>query len=215
MPSVPAINFDQPPAEPLTWFNRWFDEAKAIAIQIGLPNPNAMTLATVDAPPESRPSARIVLLKSIDERGVVFFTNRESRKGAALAARPRAALLFHWDALDRQVRIEGGVSEVSETESDAYWATRARLSQIGAWASRQSRTLESREQLEIAVAEIMDRHTNDEGIEQPIPRPPHWGGYRVALEAIEFWQGHPFRLHDRVEYRKQPDGSWRTRRLWP
>jgi pyridoxamine 5'-phosphate oxidase len=215
MPDASPINFDQPPADPLAWFNQWFDEAKAMARRIGLPNPNAMTLATVDPSPLSSPSARIVLLKSIDARGAVFFTNRESRKGAALAAHPRAALLFHWDALDRQVRIEGAVTEVSDAESDAYWATRARLSQIGAWASRQSRTLEGREQLEIAVAEIMDRYTSAEGVEQPIPRPPHWGGYRVALDAIEFWQGHPFRLHDRMEYRKQPDGSWRTRRLWP
>lgn len=216
------IDFDHPPADPLPWFHQWFEEAKAAAARIGLLNPNAMTLATIDGPPnDGRPSARIVLLKSIDSGGAVFYTNRDSRKGAALKAHPRAALLFHWDALDRQVRIEGAVSEASDAESDAYFASRARLSQIGAWASRQSSELKSREELEIAVAQVMDRYTGPNGEELPIPRPPHWGGYRVALESIEFWQGHPFRLHDRVVYeRAKPlrNGgvtAWSTKRLFP
>jgi pyridoxamine 5'-phosphate oxidase len=171
-----------------------------------------MTLATVDA--DGRPSARIVLLKAIDTReggGAVFYTNRDSRKGAALKAHPRAALLFHWDALDRQVRIEGAVTEVSDAESDGYFATRPRLSQISAWASKQSRAVSGgREALEAAASEIEQRFAG-----KPVSRPPHWGGYRVAIEVIEFWQGHPFRLHDRAVYTRQRNGSWKTQRLYP
>lgn len=212
-----AIDFDDPPADPLQWFNRWFEEAKAAAARIGLKNPNAMTLATVDGQPsDGRPSARIVLLKSIDERGAVFYTNRQSRKGHALTAHPRAALLFHWDTLDRQVRIEGAVTEVSDAESDEYFASRPLDSQLGAWASQQSRAIAGgREALEIAVAEVMDRFADALNAGGKVPRPPHWGGYRVALESIEFWQGHPFRLHDRVVYTRQSTGGWSTRRLFP
>lgn len=212
MPTTPAdpIDFDAPPADPLAWLARWLDEARAT----GLPNPNAMTLATVDA--DGSPSARIVLLKSIDVHGAVFYTNRESRKGQALAAHPRAALLFHWDALDRQVRIEGSVTSVSDAESDAYFATRPWESRIGAWASVQSQPVADRAALQAAVAEVIRRFED-----QPdVPRPPHWGGYRVALGAIEFWQGHPYRLHDRLVYR--PSGSaaaappsWTVQRLFP
>jgi pyridoxamine 5'-phosphate oxidase len=211
-----TIDFDHPPADPLAWFERWFAEARTKYAAIGLPNPHAMTLATVDG--DGRPSARIVLLKGVHARdggGVVFYSNRESRKGTALAANPRAALLFHWDALDRQVRIEGAVTRVSDAESDAYFATRPLDSQLGAWASRQSQPLESREALEIAVAEVMDRFADAINAGGKIPRPPHWGGYRVAIESIEFWQGHPFRLHDRVVYTHQRDGSWQTQRLFP
>jgi pyridoxamine 5'-phosphate oxidase len=211
-----SIDFDHPPADPLTWFTTWFEQARNSCAQIGLPNPHAMTLATVDA--DGRPSARIVLLKEIDQRdggGIVFYTNRESRKGAALAVNPRAALLFHWDALDRQVRIEGPVTLISDAESDAYFATRPLDSQLGAWASRQSQPLESREVLEIAVAEVMDRFAGAINAGGKIARPPHWGGYRVSIESIEFWQGHPFRLHDRVVYSRQRDGAWSTKRLFP
>lgn len=198
------MDFEHPPIDPLLWFHEWFAEAR----RTGLPNPNAMTLATADA--DGRPSARIVLLKEIDERGAVFFTNRQSRKGAALAANPRAALLFHWDPLDRQVRIEGTVTTVSDAESDAYFASRPRPSQIGAWASQQSKPVASRQALEDAVAEVEKRYAD-----QPVPRPPHWGGYRVALEMIEFWQGHRYRIHDRVVYRRAADGAWMAQRLFP
>ncbi len=213
-----SVDFEHPPGDPLAWFAMWFEEAKAACARLGLPNPNAMTLATVDGPPQQgRPSARTVLLKSIDERGAVFYSNRLSRKGKALAANPHAALLFHWDALDRQVRIEGAVSEVSDAESDAYFASRPLDSQLGAWASAQSQPLVGgREALEIAVAEQMDRFADVINAGGTIPRPTHWGGYRVALESIEFWQGHPFRLHDRVRFtRDGGDHGWSITRLFP
>jgi len=210
------IDFDHPAADPLIWFNQWFDEAKQACARLGLRNPNAMTLATVDGPPAQGPSARIVLLKHIDERGAVFYTNRQSRKGEALQAHPRAALLFHWDVLDRQVRIEGAVTLVSEGESDAYFATRPLDSQLGAWASQQSREFAGgREQLEIAVAGVMDRFADVIKAGGNIPRPPYWGGYRVALETIEFWQGQPSRLHDRVLYTNKRGNTWTTARLFP
>jgi len=213
MPDATLVDFDHPPADPLPWLHAWLADARVACDRVGLPNPNAMTLATVDA--DGRPSARIVLLKDIDERGAVFYTNRRSRKGAALAANARAALLFHWDALDRQVRIEGEVTEVSDAESDAYFATRPLDSQIGAWASKQSQPLENREALEIAVAGAMDKFADVINAGGQVPRPPHWGGYRVALESIEFWQGHPFRLHDRAVYTRQARGSWTKQRLFP
>ena len=164
------MNFDDPPSDPVAAFTVWMDEAR----QTALPNPNAMTLATADA--AGRPSARIVLLKDLSERGAVFYTNRLSRKGRELAANARAALLFHWDVLDRQVRIEGEVSLVSDAESDAYFATRPRPSRIGAWASRQSEVVASRAELEAAVADVQERFAD-----QDVPRPPHWGGYCVSL----------------------------------
>lgn len=198
------MDFDHPPADPIAQLNEWLDDAR----RAGLPNPNAMSLATVDA--KGRPSVRIVLLKALDARGAVFFTNRLSRKGAELAARPQAALLFHWDTLDRQVRIEGEVSAVSEAESDAYFATRPRQAQIGAWASRQSQPAANRAELEAAMAREEKRFAGKD-----VPRPPHWGGYRVSLNAIEFWHGCPARLHDRVVYIPDGRGRWRTQRLYP
>lgn len=198
------MDFDHPSKDPVAEFNRWFEQAR----QTNLPNPNAMTLATVD--PDGLPSARIVLLKSIDDHGAIFYTNRHGRKGRALAANPRAALLFHWDVLDRQVRIEGEVTEVSDSESDAYFATRPRESCIGAWASRQSEPAADRAALDTAVAEVEARFADRE-----VPRPPHWGGYRVSLNSIEFWQGHRHRLHDRVVYTREPAGNWTVQRLFP
>lgn len=197
------FDFDRPPADPIAPAQRWFKEAEGI----GLPNPNAMTLATID--PDGRPSARIVLLRGFDERGAVFYSNRESRKGVALAAHPRASLLFHWDPLDRQIRLEGPVAEASDAESDAYFAQRPRENQINAWASQQSRPIESRQSLEDLHERFRDRFEGG-----PVPRPPHWGGYRVGLERIEFWQGHPHRLHDRVVYTRQA-GGWTLQRLCP
>lgn len=200
------MDFDHPPADPVAQIQAWLEDAK----RTGLPNPNAMTVATVDA--DGRPSARIVLLKSLDQRGAVWFTNRESRKGLALAAHPRAALLFHWDALNRQVRIEGSVTLVPDSESDAYFATRPRESRIGAWASDQSQPVRDRAELERRFKEAEQRFAGAD-----VPRPPHWGGYRVSLDSIEFWQGHEFRLHDRIVYTPAPGslGVWRTQRLFP
>ncbi len=198
------MDFDHPSPDPLHEFGRWFEQAS----QTNLPNPNAMTLALVD--PDGRPSARIVLLKGINEHGAVFFTNRAGRKGVAIEANPRAALLFHWDMLDRQVRIEGEVTALPDAESDAYFATRPRASQIGAWASRQSEPVASRVELDAAVTEVEARFAD-----QDVPRPPYWGGYRVSLESIEFWQGHRHRLHDRVVYTRDANGKWSVQRLFP
>jgi pyridoxamine 5'-phosphate oxidase len=189
----------------LRQFGRWLDEAVAA----GLPEPTAMTLATVDA--DGRPDARIVLLKAADARGFVFFTNYESRKGAELALRPAATLLFHWVELERQVRIAGMVSKADADESDRYCATRPRDARIGAWASPQSRVIADRAWLEREFAAARERFA---GVGENVPRPPHWGGYRVAPEAIEFWQGRESRLHDRLRYRREAS-LWRIERLAP
>ena len=201
---APSIDFDHPPADPLPVFERWFADAQSLPT----PNPNAMTLATVDA--DGAPSARIVLLRGISPEGARFFTNRNSRKGKALAANARAALLFHWDLLDRQVRIEGRVSLATDAESDEYFAHRPVDSRVNAWASDQSEPVDSRAELERRAAELTARFANAE-----VPRPPHWGGYRVSLDRIEFWQGDKYRLHDRIVYTRQADLSYAATRLCP
>lgn len=189
-------------ADPVRQFARWWDEA----IASKLPEPNAMTLATADA--DGRPSARVVLLKGFDEAGFVFYTNYESRKGRELAANPRASLLFFWPELERQVRIEGKVAHVGEDESDRYYASRPLASRIGAWASPQSQPIPGKAWLLAQAAEMGLRH----GLNPK--RPPHWGGYRVAPVAVEFWQGRPSRLHDRLLYTRQGD-AWSRVRLSP
>ena len=189
--------------DPFGQFAVWFDEAIAAEVI----ESNAMTLAT--ATPDGIPSARIVLLKDVDPTGFVFFTNYDSRKGGELEANPRAALLFYWAQLTRQIRIEGDVRRVSVAESDAYFQSRTRASRVSAWASRQSAVIPSREALEARVAELEARHGAD------IPLPPFWGGYRLEPCRFEFWQGRPNRLHDRLRYSKQPDGGWLIERLSP
>lgn len=188
--------------EPFTPFRRWLDEAWQ-----GEPNAHAMTLAT--ATPDGRPSARAVLLKGLDRRGFVFYTNLESRKSAELFANAHAALCFLWKSLNRQIRVEGVVELVAESEADAYFATRPRDSQIGAWASDQSRPLASRAALEQRVEEFLRRFG-----EAPVPRPPYWSGFRVLPQLIEFWQERPFRLHDRLLFIRE-DAGWRRERLFP
>jgi pyridoxamine 5'-phosphate oxidase len=194
-------------ANPFEQFAKWFGEAVAAE----LPEPNAMTLATVANSTHgfARPSARIVLIKHFDERGFVFFTNYESRKGRELAGNPFAGLLFHWVELERQVRIEGRIEQVSAEESDAYFASRPVASRLGAWASPQSRVIQSRRWLEENLALMAARFKDD------VPRPPQWGGYRVVPDGIEFWQGRPSRLHDRLLYRLQADRQWQIERLAP
>ena len=189
--------------DPLQQFERWLHEA----VQAQLPEPNAMTVATVGA--DGRPSTRVVLIKGCDARGIVWYTNYASRKGRELAHHPYAALQFHWVELERVVRIEGRVEAVDAAESDAYYASRPLASRVGAWASEQSRVIGGRAELIRRAAEFGLKY----GL-QP-PRPPHWGGYRLIPDAWEFWQGRPSRLHDRLQYRLQDDGSWQLQRLAP
>jgi pyridoxamine 5'-phosphate oxidase len=189
---------------PIEQFRGWFDDALAADLH----EPNAMTLAT--ASPEGSPSARIVLIKGFDERGFTFYTNYEGRKARELEANPHCALVFYWAELERQVRIEGRVGRISEEESDAYFASRPRGSQLGAWVSEQSQSIESRCALELRLRELEREYEGRE-----IPRPPFWGGYRIEPEVIEFWQGRENRLHDRLQYRRPEDGGWERERLQP
>lgn len=191
------------PSEPFTTFADWFQQA-----QKSEPNdPNAMNLATTT--PDGRPSSRMVLLKDFDSEGFVFYTNLESRKGLELAANPYVALNFHWKSLRKQVRVEGKAVPVTSEEADAYFQSRARGSRIGAWASQQSRPMEGMFVLERRVAEFTAKYAIGE-----VPRPPHWSGFRVDPEVVEFWADGKFRLHERIVYHRDGD-SWRTERLFP
>ena len=189
---------------PFKQFKTWFEQA----VEAQLPEPNAMAIATTT--PDGKPSVRMVLLKDFDERGFVFYTNYESIKGQQLQENPWAALVFWWTQLERQVRIEGKVKKVSPQESDAYFQSRPRDSQLGAWVSNQSQVIDSREVLERRLEELKQKYASKE-----VPRPPNWGGFRVIPSAIEFWQGRPSRLHDRLRYRLVEDGSWVRERLSP
>lgn len=192
-------------AEPFRLFAEWFEDAARSETH----NPNAMALATTDQ--DGFPNVRMVLLKGFDEHGFVFYSNNESRKGAELAANAKAALAFYWKSLDRQVRVRGTVTPVSEAEADAYFATRPRAAQVGAWASKQSSPLESRFAFEKAIALMTARYPIGD-----VPRPPYWVGYRVKPLAIEFWHERPFRLHDRILFsRDAPDAGWTKTRLYP
>lgn len=190
-------------ADPFTQFRGWLDDA----VRAGVREPGAMTLATTD--PEHRPSARTVLLRGLDSGGFVFFTNYASRKARELSMNPNAALVFLWTALERQVCVAGAVVKVTPAESDAYFSGRPRGSRLGAWASPQSTVLTDRGQLEGYLADVERRFAS-----RDVPRPPHWGGYRLEPETVEFWQGRPDRLHDRLRYRREPDG-WVLERLAP
>ncbi len=198
------MDFDNPPQEPMAIFANWLRDAEAAEIS----DANAMTLATVDS--EGLPNVRVVLLKGYDARGFVFYTNLQSQKGQEIEASGRAALNFHWKSLARQVRIRGTIETVSEAEADTYYHSRARQSQLGAWASAQSRPLADRATLEMAYQQFDEKY---QGVSE-IPRPPHWSGRRVVPASIEFWQDGAFRLHDRIVYNRTSEG-WTRGRLYP
>jgi len=201
---VPGIDDGDLNADPIAQFAVWLQDAE----EAGLPDPNAMVVGTIE--PDGRPSSRTVLLKGLDGGQFAFFTNRSSHKGAALAHERRVSLLFPWYRLHRQVRVEGVAELAPEAVSDAYWATRPRGSQVGAWASAQSEPIATRAELDAREAATEARF---DGVE-PIPRPPFWGGYLVTPASIEFWQGRPSRLHDRLLYTRA-DGGWNVTRLQP
>lgn len=202
--SLQQLNKKDAHPNPFEQFTLWFDQAVAAK----LPEPNAMTLATATS--DGKPSARMVLLKGYDERGFVFYTNYKSRKGQQLLANPWGAIAFWWTQLERQVRIEGQIEQVSAEESDAYFHSRPQDSQLGAWASEQSQVIDSREVLEQRLQQLKKEYET-----KTIPRPPHWGGFRLIPVAIEFWQGRPSRLHDRLLYQRTEEGSWMIQRLSP
>ena len=194
---------EQPPGEPLALFNHWFD----VAVRSEPLNPDAAALATVAG--DGMPSVRMVLIKDVDEKGFVFYTNLESRKGREMAANGKAALCFYWKSCGRQVRVHGRIVPVEDAEADSYFATRSRGSQIGAWASKQSHTLALRSELDRAVAELEAEHADRE-----VPRPPFWSGYRLMVDDMEFWEERSSRLHHRLVYERDGAG-WRTRMLYP
>jgi len=200
-----ALTKDKVDANPIRQFQTWFDEVRASGVSEQ--DATSMTLAT--ATRDGRASARIVLLKSFDDRGFVFYTNYQSRKSKELSENPRACLLFYWPQLWRQVRIEGVVEKISPAESEAYFQSRPLGSKLGAWASNQSEVVDRRETLEARFAELQKRFGED------VPRPEHWGGYRLKPDSIEFWQGRDNRLHDRLRYRLQESGVWLIERLGP
>lgn len=205
-----SLNEGQVRSNPIEQFALWYEEAQ----RAHLPEPDAMTLAT--ATRAGRPSARMVLLKGFDERGFVFYTNYQSGKGHVIEANPRAALILFWAELHRQIRIEGTVAHVSDAESDAYFRSRAKGSRIAALASNQSEVLENRDQLDARVAELTQKYGAGDGVgDDDVPRPAHWGGYRVVPETIEFWQGRRDRLHDRLLFMRRSDGAWSMTRLFP
>jgi pyridoxamine 5'-phosphate oxidase len=195
---------DQTETDPFAWFQRWMEQAKANEPS----DPNAMTVATVG--PGGKPSTRTVLLKGADPRGFVFYTNSQSRKGDELRTNSLISLLFYWKSLERQIRVEGTVEAVSDAEADAYFASRARISRLGAWASDQSRPLAERADLERRLAHFEEKFSGDD-----IPRPPHWHGYRVLPDRFEFWQNMPYRLHDRTIFERASTGGWTHGKLFP
>ena len=202
-PRASLSNSDLDP-DPIAQFLMWLDDARDAGIRL----PEAVALATADA--GGRPSVRHVLLRGLDQRGFVFYTNYESRKGRELEGNPRAGMAFYWRELDRQVCATGTVERISREESEAYFRTRPREARLGAWASRQSEVASSREELDARYWEIDARYPGDD-----VPLPPNWGGFRLAPEVVEFWKGREHRLHDRFRYTRQPDGSWVIERLFP
>jgi pyridoxamine 5'-phosphate oxidase len=190
--------------DPFRQFEKWFQEAEAAKI----PEPNAMVLSTSTR--EGRPSARILLLKGLDGRGFVFYSNYESRKGRELEGNPRAALLFPWISLERQVIVEGAIAKVAREESETYFHSRPRLNQLSAWVSQQSSIISGRNVLEESLRVLEKKYAGEE-----VPLPPHWGGWRLVPETVEFWQGRRSRLHDRLRYRREKDGAWSVERLAP
>ena len=200
-----ALTKDNVDANPVRQFHAWYDEVRAQ----GVSEQDAISMTLTTATKDGQPSARVVLLKSFDDSGFVFFTNYQSRKGAELAENPRACLLFYWSQLWRQVRIEGVIEKVSPAESEEYFQSRPMGSKLGAWASNQSEVVANRETLEARFVEAQERFGEE------VPRPAHWGGYRLKPESIEFWQGRDNRLHDRLRYGLQEDGAWVIERLAP